>query len=439
MNKTLILLLILGPLKIAGQQSYSLQYLTELVLLENYQIRIVRNKQQMAENLNTPGNAGMLPTVGIASENSWDIQTSESRLYTGVTRIGDNAQSSRMNVVAELDWKVFDGLAMFARRDRLGYLANLGEINTKYYVEQTVADMAKAYYQLVREQQILDSYRQMQEVSRFRLEVETRKRDIGSGNALLYNQAILDFNSDSTMLLEQELRIREQQIQINRFINRAPELPLDPADKTIETKGIGSVQELTDLAVSSNRDLERARIEELLADADIRIERGNRYPHVSLFSNYALSYMTSETGIIESAQSRGAQFGVRVRFNLYDGGKQNIRVNNAILEQESSQIYTADVRAWLDSDFTRLTERYRSLEKQHQLLLQSVEAAEISLKIAREQLQSGAINGYEFRQTQLTSVKVQMQLTDLLFAMKVIETDVDRITGVLTEKLFSSF
>lgn len=439
MNKTIFLLLILGPFQIAGQQSYSLQQLTELALQENYQIRIIRKQQQMTENQNTPGNAGMLPTVGVASDNSWDILTSESNLYTGATRSGTNARSSRTGLVAEVDWKVFDGFSMFARRDRLGYLANLGEINTRYYIEQTLADLAKAYYQLVREQQILDSYRQMQEVSRFRLEVETRKRNVGAGNALLFNQAVLDFNSDSTMLLEQELRIREQQIHINRIINRAPELAFDPADNSIEIKGIGAVQELTDLAVRSNHDLEKARIEELLADADIRIEKGNRYPQVSVFGNYGLNYQTSETGIIESAQSRGAQFGVRVRFNLYDGGRQNIRINNVILEQESSEIYSADVRAWLASDITRLTEQYSSFEKQHQLLLQSVEAAEISLKIAREQLQSGAINGYEFRQTQLTSVKVQMQLTDLLFAMKVIETDIDRITGVLTEKLFTSF
>ncbi|MDZ7847295.1 MAG: hypothetical protein U5L96_11250 [Owenweeksia sp.] len=40
---------------------------------------------------------------------------------------------------------------MFARKERLEKLALLGKTNTRYYVEQTAADLAKAYYQLKQE------------------------------------------------------------------------------------------------------------------------------------------------------------------------------------------------------------------------------------------------------------------------------------------------
>jgi outer membrane protein len=429
------LVLLLTTLQLPGQERFSLEQLIQQALQENYQIRIVKKQQQMAENLNTPGNAGMLPSIGIASENSLDIQTSESKLYTGITRSGTNARSTRGAVMAELDWTIFDGFAMFAERDRLSQLALLGTANTRYYVEQTIADLASSYYLLIKEQQLLETYRQLQEVSAFRLELEEKKFRIGSGNALLYNQALLDFHADSIMLLNQQMLIRDQQIRINRIINQRPGLTFYPAETEIALHGLSAGADLAGNAMNHNIDLERAKLEEMLAETTLRIERGMRYPQVSLFSNYGLTYQTSETGIVESAHSRGAQFGVRIRFNLYDGGKQSGRVHNAMLAQESATLTRTDVRQQLESDLARLSEAYISLGKQAGLLTENLEAASRSLLIAREQLLSGLINGYEFRQTQLTSLRVRNQLIEVRFSMKMIEIDIDRITGSLAEKV----
>jgi outer membrane protein TolC len=429
------LLLLLMTLHLHGQSVMPLDSLVRQALEENYGIRIVKHQQLMAENMNTAGNAGMLPSVGITSDNTLDIQTSESKLYTGITRSGTNARSTRAGVMAELNWTVFDGFVMFAERDRLSSLAALGSADTRYFIEQTITDLTQSYYTLVKEQQLLETMRQMQAVSAFRLELEEKKFRIGSGNALLYNQALLDYHADSIILLNKLMMIRDVQIQINRIINNNPVTYLQPEEQSITLQGIPFSDNLIRQAASHNIGLKRARIEELLAETSLRIERGQRYPEVSVFSSYGLTYQTSETGIVESAHSRGAQFGVRVRFNLYDGGKQTTRINNAILARESAALAEADIQKQLDSELTRLVQTYNSLEKQLLLLTESQEAAEKSLRIAREQLQSGMINGYDFRQTQLSSLRVQNQLIELLFAMKMIETDLDRITGKLLENI----
>lgn len=419
-----------------GQQDrYSLEELIDLTLQENYQLQIMRKQQQMAENLNTPGNAGMLPMVGIGSERSWEIQTSEANLFTGETRSGDNALSTLFNAMVEVDWIVFDGFSMFARRDRLGYLAQMSDLETRFFIEQTVSDLAKTYYSLVREKRLLETLEQFKEVSAYRLELEERKRAVGSGSALLYHQAVVDYNSDSALVVDQEMNMRDQEIQINRLINRNPRLALQPQSDAIDLQGIAPDGELIEMAEKNNRDLERAKLKEMLTEANYRIEKGERYPQVSLFGNYAFSHQTSELGIIESSQSRGAQFGIRVRFNLYDGGRQNTRIENVVLEKESADIYQKDTRVFIESELVRLISRYEAFLQQYRLLQESVEAADRSLSIAREQLQTGAINGYEFRQTQLAALQVENQLIDLKYAMRIIEIDVYRLSGELMERL----
>jgi outer membrane protein len=434
--KSLIVMIVCGCLPAIGQENVSLKELIRLTLQENYQLQIVKNQQQMAENLNTPGNAGFLPEIGIAAERSWEIMTSESNLYTGITRSGTNAQSTRFNALVEMDWTIFDGFGMFAHRDRLSHLAKIGELETRFFLEQTIADLAKTYYLLIREQRLLDVYHQSLKVSLFRFELEERKRRVGSGNALLYHQALLDYNADSARVLDQIMNIRDQQIQINRIINRNPDLPLNPENAKIDLQGIPYTEEIIEMAISNNRELERAKLDEMLADANSRIEKGERYPQVNLFGTYSFSHQTSQLGIIESAQNRGSYFGVRVRLKLFDGGKLNTRIENAMLEQEQATIHEKDIRSMIESDLLRLTGRYHSFLQQHQLLQQSMEAADRSLIIAREQLQTGSINGYEFRQTQLTVLHMENQMIELLYTMRVIEIDIYRITGILLDRVY---
>jgi outer membrane protein len=435
----LIVMLVPGLFPVLGQDNFSLQELIRMTLLENYQLQIVQKDQQMAENLNTLGNAGFLPEAGIAAERSWEIMTSESNLYTGATRSGTNAQSTRFNALMEIGWTIFDGFAMFAHRDRLDHLAKMGELETRFFLEQTIADLAKTYYSLIREQRLLELHRQSFEVSSFRYELEERKRRVGSGNALLYHQAVLDLNADSARVIDQVMNIRDQQIQINRTINRNPDLPLNPENSNINLQGIPLPEEIIEMAISNNRDLERAKLEEMLADANSRIEKSERYPQVDLFGAYSFSHQTSQLGIIESAQNRGSYFGVRVRLKLFDGGKLNTRIENAMLEQEQAAIHEKDIRAMIESDLLRLTGRYHSFLQQHQLLQHSMEAANRSLIIAREQLQNGAINGYEFRQTQLTVLQMENQMIELMYAMRIIEIDIYRISGILLESIYQGF
>lgn len=419
------------------QNTFSLNELITLTLEENYQLQIVTNRQKMQENMNTPGNAGMLPSVDAGAVYSRDIQNSESNFFTGETRKGTNVQSNRFNAFVELDWTVFDGFSMFARRDRLEYLAALGDLETRYYIEQTVADLARAYYALVRDRRLLDIYLQSKEVSAFRLTLEERKRSLGSGNALLYHQAVVDFNTDSIAVLDQQMILRDRQIEINRIINRDPRLAVIPVASPAILQGIASEQEIISMAVANNRDLERAKLEELIAGAGLRIEQAFRYPQVDIFGNYAFTRQRNELGLLESAQSYGAQFGIRVRMNLYDGGRQNTLVRNAMLEQENTEIFSEDTQAYIEAEMVRLTGWYHALTEQNRLVRDNVAAAEKSLAIAREQFQQGAINGYEFRQTQLAVLQVENRLIQIEYAARIIELDIYRISGILLEKLLT--
>ncbi len=435
-NFRLLLILLLLPLISGAQHNYTLDELVRISLEQNYQLQIVRNQQQMAENQNTAGNAGMLPQVNLGAQRSWQILDTETNFFTGETRSGSNALNTSLNAFIEMDWTVFDGFSMFARRDRLGYLAQLGELDTKYWIEQTVADIAHVWYQLIREKQLLESFKQSLEISGFRLNLEDQKRRVGTGNALRYHQALIDFNADSSMVSNQQMLIRDLQIQINRIVNFDPSVEIHPSVKNINLQGLSDVDHLLEKALINNQELERAKLDEMIADANLRIERGNRYPQLSVFGGYTFNRQTSELGFVESSRNYGGDFGVRVRFNLYDGGRQNTRIRNSLLEQENAAIGIHDTHALLYSEISRFANMYKSYMLQYRLLQQSFESVRLTMEIAQQQLETGAISGFDFRQTQLAALQVENQIINLMFSMKTIEIDVFRLTGELPGIIF---
>ncbi|NBC83411.1 MAG: TolC family protein [Bacteroidetes bacterium] len=436
--KNLVIIFCFIPGMGLSQQTFSLEDLVQRTLNEHYQIQLYRNQETIAANNNTLGNAGFLPSVDLTGEHRTSIENSQSDFYTGDSRSGSNARNTALNAMIEINWLVFDGFRMFARRDRLGYLQQLSIQETKYFIEQTIADVTRAYYQFLKERQILENYRQSMDVSGYRLQLEKQKRQLGSGNALLYNQALVDYHNDSSLLIHQKTLVQNLEIGINRIVNRELEANLSLQQPVLLFRKLSSKDSLINQALAHNKDLQTARLHELLAEANTRLESGDRYPEISLFGNYSFSRQTSEVGFVESGRNFGPQFGVRVRFNLYNGNRDNIQVQNARIEEENTALDRQDIELEIKARLLEQINRHQSLFHQLELTRESLEAAEQSIQIAQQQLESGAINGYDFRQTQLALLQVQNRLINLTYEIKSMEVGILRLSGKLIEDVLNN-
>ena len=139
-----LILLWLAPVTGFGQTDLSLRELVDQALETNYQIQVIRQAERIADNSNTRGNAGMLPEVNMTGELRTAINNSRQEFFTGDSQQSNNARRNSASVGVEARWVVFDGLAMFARKDRLEQLVELSRADTRFFMEQTVADLATA-------------------------------------------------------------------------------------------------------------------------------------------------------------------------------------------------------------------------------------------------------------------------------------------------------
>ncbi|MEL7589358.1 MAG: TolC family protein [Prolixibacteraceae bacterium] len=432
---TLPVLMLAFSLNNQAQQKMALSDLIDRVLTENYQVKIVRNEALQAANDNSLGNAGFLPAVDIQGTTSRAVNNTKQELFNGTTREGEDAQSKVLSGFIEANWTVFDGFRMFAMRDKLSLLEQIGTVDARYFIEQTIADVSVAYYQLIRENNLLNNLQKTFEVSLFRYKLESKKRQVGSGTTLDYNLALMDYHSDSLSIIEQQQVIKSLQIQLNRLSRRDPDATLIPADQELSPDTIEDKEMLTDLAVTANKDIKLSMIREMIAEKDVRISQAARYPQLDLFGRYSYSRQINDIGVTQQNKTYGRTLGITVRMNLFDGGKLNKAIANEKLASENSILTRQNATELIVSEVLDQYYAYQSLKKQQSVARENIKLAEQSQEIARTQLEKGAINGYDFRQTQLAVITARNQLTQINFSLKALETEINRLTGKLESLL----
>lgn len=410
----------------------SAQTLSELIntaFQNNYQIRILRNEAEIASINNSKGSAGELPVVDFNGNYNNSFNNTLQKFADGTVRQGDFARTSNINFSLVGNWTIFDGFRIDARKEQLAHLEKIGELNSKFYIEQTASDIALAYYQLVFEKLLLNNYQDLLDISAYRLSIEEKRREIGLGKMLDYGQALVDYQADSIRILEQKNIIKTLTIQLNQVLNTDLENELSVDENYFPNLPLPAKDSLLGQVKIQNRQLEIQRLEELVSETELRIARADRYPRVDLFGGVEYNRSLAEVGFIESNRNLGPTIGISVSYRLFDGGAAKRNIQNANLNIQNTKLTREQVNQDLDASVLSLYYQYLSVIERIALAESNVSAMEKVYETASEQLRAGAINGFDFRQTQLNLFNAEITLTRLQLNLKTIEINLNRLSG----------
>jgi outer membrane protein len=102
-----------------------------------------------------------------------------------------------------LNWTIFDGLRMFATKSRLKKLEEMGELQFKEEVQQTVAQTLLVYYDVVRANQQLKAINETIRIAEERVKLADAKFQVGTAGKTDLLQAKVDLNAQKSNLVNQ--------------------------------------------------------------------------------------------------------------------------------------------------------------------------------------------------------------------------------------------
>ena len=162
----------------------------------------------------------------------------KQELQDGSIRKGSGIRSSNLASNITLNWTLFDGLKMFATRDRLSEQVKLGELNIRNQLVNTIADVVKQYYLIVRQKQQLRAIDEQMQVNEERVKQAEKKFSVGLGAKPELLQAKLDLNAQKSVQAGSTKPHRTGKEQLNGLMATEPGTSYEVTDSIPIDKGL---------------------------------------------------------------------------------------------------------------------------------------------------------------------------------------------------------
>ena len=422
--------LLLVTCSLQAQQVLTFDEAVKQMLNKNFDIQIISNDKRVAQELNKIGNAGFLPTFDVTANYNRNITNANQEYFDGTEREATNAVNSGVSASALLSWTLFDGFRMFSQKNILEVNERISEYNLRAVAEQGLLSLARIYYQIAVQEELLKVMRQSLDVSKERHTLAERRMNIGSGSRQEVIQALIDMNSDSASVLSQIVSIENLKTELNLILNRNIIDDVD-VDNEIPLDTSLILPNLLSADGGENINLLRAREHVRLSQLQINNAKSGFYPRIGVYAGYDFGKSTNETGLLRSNQTYGPSMGVFFQWNIFNGLKDYSNLQVQKIELETSQISEQQAT---QQNTARIIQAYRSYELAQNILeLERINltGAGDNLNIALRKFELAAISSVEFRDIQLQQLHAQNRLLNAAYDIRIYELELKQLSGML--------
>ncbi|MDR2362135.1 MAG: TolC family protein [Prevotellaceae bacterium] len=410
--RTLFLLgLVLPSITTAVAQTIPLYDCIRQAVESNYAIKIAHNQKDIAENnvTYTP----FMPSITASGTHNQSYSVGSSTLATTNEQTDINARANTLNAGITLNWRLFDGLAMFATYHKQKDALNLSEQEVKIAIENLIGQVCYEYYNIIILNNRLSAAQYSLTLSQERYQQAMEMYTLGSSSGLDLRQAKIDFNADSSVLMTQQEALQNAYIRLNTLMNA----PLTNDSYIVDSISLLPKidrQHLLDATLQYNSTLAAARLGKRISEQDLKIANALRYPTLNFNTGYNYSRAETPSAALTYNRSNGFNWGFTLSWTLFDGFDIRRRIKNAKLTLKGSELNYLQIENNIKSELTLIYNTYEKNLTMINFETESVETAYQTLDAAMYRYKLGGLSGIEFREYQknyLEAVERQLSAT----------------------------
>ncbi len=410
-----------------AQQPLQLQTAIDLALKNSLDITIVQNNIEAATILNHKGVAGGLPIVTSTINDNEQLTSVNQKLNTGTIIQRNNAAANNLNANVSGSILLYNGKRVVATKKRLEQLETQSKHRLNSQVQNIIADVSTAYYDVVRQQHSIKTIDKSIEASNQQLSIVKTRQSVGLANNADLFQAQIDLNALLQSKESQQLIVLQAKTALLRLLTAKPDSAIQIMDSIVVDKNISlsTVQE----NIAKNPDVivseDQIKINELI----VKETSSLRYPSVRAVTGYNFNRNQAAAGQLLLNQNYGPTAGIAIAIPIFNGGifrKQlqvaNIDVKNATVQK---QIILRDYQARAASLYQSYVSGIKQLETEQENY--KLTAQLLDLVLQRFQLKQATI--VEVKNAQQSFEQSGFRLVNINFAAKVAEIELKRLGG----------
>lgn len=422
---------------VLGDSLLTLDEAIAIALEQNHNVLIARNNQQIAQNADNIGNAGLLPDLNAVagyqySNNNTTLELAPSQPgQPGNVISQDGAVSTTKNAALNATYTLFDGFSSFQVKKQLAVDSDLASLQFQQQMEQTVALISQAYTQSYIASRNLALAEEAIKRSTLRLNRAKDNFELGLVNRIEVLSAEVDLNTDKLALEDAKNaksaadRILALEMGIeNPTTSFSVQSPNEPSLNL-------AMEELLSEAVERNSLLQANRLQKENAAISYSIATRAFSPRLQANGSYNWSRTENDASILVFQENTGFSGGLNLSVGLFNGNRRSIQRQNAKLILANAELSLDRSKKDTERALLNAFDTYQTSLKQIELQRQSVETAELNFQRAQELFNAGQLNAVQIRDVQLSLQQAELNLSNLQMQAFLAHTEILRLTGRL--------
>lgn len=408
-------------------QTLNLQDAINIALQNSLDIQLQKNYVEIAKTNNYVGVAGGLPTITAGASTTEQLINVNQKLNTGqeIKRSAAPANNSSANVTVGM--MLYNGSRVMATRKRLSQLESQSEKYLNSQIQNVMAQVMTAYYDVIRQQAYVVTFDQSIEVAQKRLDIVKAQQAVGMANNADLFQSQLDLNNLIQLRESQLLVVSQAKTSLLALLTLKPDSIISVVDTIIvdRTLVLGDILSNIHQNADIMAAIDQIRISELI----VKETGAQRYPTVRAVGSYNFNRNQVAAGNVLLNQSYGPSGGITLGIPIYSGTAYKrqekvaeINARNAGLQRDILvRDYTANA--------VRTFQAYSTNLQQLETAQKNLELAQklLDLALLRYRLNEATI--LEVRQAQESFQNTAFTLTNLSYAAKSSEIELNRLVN----------
>ncbi|MEE6187770.1 TolC family protein [Niabella digestorum] len=420
-------------ISVNGQRVLTLEEAIATALQNNYDIQLARGDSLVAAIDYSYRNAVFLPSVNINAGATFNNNNQRQTLADGSERKSNNVRSNNIQGSLGLDWVLFDGLRMFATRDKVAALLESGAYSAKEQVINTVAQVINIYYNIARQQQLIKATDVQIELNEERANLAQYKLDIGSGTKPDVLQSKVDLNEQKALKMRQQTLVTQLKSQLLQVMNSKIQEHEFTIPDTIPLNFDITLGDVQDGLERTNPTLLRARSAIDIAEYELKETKAGLWPTLSFGSAYNFS-RTSNKKVLNNFstlfnQFHGYNYGFTARIPIFNqfAVKRQIKQDklNITLQQLQYENQRSLIRLAVLNAFKEYIQQQNALKLEEENIL----LAEENVDIVFQAYKLGGATLVQLREAQNSLAQAYDRLIDARYNLKRAETELLRLKG----------
>ncbi|MEM9886289.1 MAG: TolC family protein [Bacteroidota bacterium] len=439
MKYSILLFFLIATSSLTAQALLTLQEAINSAINNNLELKSEQFNQQIAQNSITKANAGQMPTISASGSLEYGHAPFTRQELAIPNPTGENTvnefdftNSTQGLLAASANYTLYDGKQGKYRYEQLQRQYGISNTQVEMLTERIINQTVSAYIVVARQQNLLSLNKQSIELSQERIERLEAQAKYGTAIKLQLTQAAVDLKSDSATLRTTALNLERAKNDLSLLIGQS-------ADNEFRVEEIFQLTpdlEYTTLqsdVLNNNNALELNNQLLALNELSLQLTQTAYQPRVQGYVEGSYVRIMDEANILFENQQLGFNIGLRVSYNLFDGGLRKMREQNAILAIEQQRTNRAKTVLDLSTQLNTAFLQYEDSQEQLRIEESNLVLFEENYERVADNYKLGQASATDLRAAQLNLNAANNRINNLRYNIKLSETVLLYLSGRLVE------